>query len=409
MQKRRSHKKSRHGCLNCKRWHTKCDELGPPCTNCALRKAKCEYAWRTNSKPLGLPLAREGSTSSGASSSAGLPSTTCIHKPASLEQWESRRVLELELMHLWSTSTYKCLSSMPEDTHYLQMVLPREALSYDFLLDGVLVASALQRSTVTGGAEAQKYLQIAMELYIKASSSFRVQLGHMTPANHHVLYMFSTMAAFFNLAFFTVGNERQMDALSVMTLASHLMTGSISIAKANFDQLLASPIPLRTYLTLGTASPDLLDQDTKDTLARLKEFNNSYLPPNLTADPRAQQDGSFPQWENPFREVIDTVELCFAEDARGVMQGYCCTFVAAAGQEYAQAIKVQDPMALFILMHCAVLLERISDSYWWVKDLGKHLIAGISATLRDHHPHLAYEWRENIRWIRRQIGWPDLP
>lgn len=40
---RRSHRKSRLGCLNCKRRRIKCDESRPQCTNCVRHSIACDY------------------------------------------------------------------------------------------------------------------------------------------------------------------------------------------------------------------------------------------------------------------------------------------------------------------------------------------------------------------------------
>ncbi|ETI22348.1 hypothetical protein G647_06422, partial [Cladophialophora carrionii CBS 160.54] len=40
---RRSHQKSRRGCLSCKQAHIKCREDGPPCERCRLRGTTCTY------------------------------------------------------------------------------------------------------------------------------------------------------------------------------------------------------------------------------------------------------------------------------------------------------------------------------------------------------------------------------
>jgi hypothetical protein len=87
-----------------------------------------------------------------------------LTQPASLVMTESRRMLELELMHCWSTSTYKGICSVPEDHHYMQFIMPQEALRYDFLLNGIFVAAALHRALVTHGPEARSYYNVAMEL-----------------------------------------------------------------------------------------------------------------------------------------------------------------------------------------------------------------------------------------------------
>ncbi|QQK46297.1 Aflatoxin biosynthesis regulatory protein [Penicillium digitatum] len=50
MPPRRAHTKSRQGCDQCKRRRVKCDEKGPPCSNCISRELSCTY-FRAPSRP----------------------------------------------------------------------------------------------------------------------------------------------------------------------------------------------------------------------------------------------------------------------------------------------------------------------------------------------------------------------
>lgn len=46
----------------------------------------------------------------------------------------------------------------------MQLIMPQEALRYDFLLNGIFVAAALHRSTTAPESEARGYFNVAMEL-----------------------------------------------------------------------------------------------------------------------------------------------------------------------------------------------------------------------------------------------------
>lgn len=41
--KRRTHQKSRAGCMTCKRRHLRCDEASPRCSNCIKHRSACYY------------------------------------------------------------------------------------------------------------------------------------------------------------------------------------------------------------------------------------------------------------------------------------------------------------------------------------------------------------------------------
>ncbi|KAI1487112.1 hypothetical protein F5X96DRAFT_174561 [Biscogniauxia mediterranea] len=505
MQKRRSHKKSRRGCMNCKKWHTKCDELGPPCTNCSLRNAACEYAWSTRDKSLALAQQRRvvggGSNNSEGSSDDG----RSARKSATPEIPGSLRVLELELMHQWATSTFQSFASIPEDCHYLQNVLPREALGCDYLLNGIFTASALHMSTRVQGKEARMYYNTAMELYDKASISFRAHLSSSSGAqrdnnNHHLLYMFSAMTAFINITFaqcaFRPGGERGI--LGSVAVAFDLLSGCLSIALADFAALLDSPMPLRTFLSLGEAPADLVAADDRAALDRLAAISERYFAGSggatatATAAANATAGSTLTVTENatmettttttiplvpllpnddtpasasatpdptstaltippslppalppsppstpphPYAAALSFLERCFAEDARGVFRGFSCAFPSGCGAGFAAAIRCTattttsppsssssssesaDPLALLILMHWAVLLDRLGGEYWWARDLGRRLVEGASGALlpvvgcgRKGGWEWEWEWErdwvESVAWVRGRVGLP---
>ncbi|KAI1748560.1 hypothetical protein F4782DRAFT_349397 [Xylaria castorea] len=427
MQQRRSHKKSRRGCLNCKKWHTKCDESGPPCNNCTLRNARCEYAWAKTDKITALVQSRKSSSSSGSGSGE-----RSLGEPGGLVVKECRRMLELELMHWWSTSTYKSLCSVPEDHHYMQYIMPQEALRHDFLLNGIFVAAALHRSTMTPEPEAKGYFNVAMELYDRASRSFRTHLRKMDPTTHHVLYIYSSMTAFINIAFsqcnFSEGNE--LNTLSTVAVAFDLLNGSVNIAQTDFQGLLDSPIPLRAYLNYGVATDVALHNDTRIALSRLQDLNELYHSSRYQGTTPASSDElsivTTPLSDTatisttsvtsarPFEAAIGLLKLCFAEEQRALLRGFCFVFPGGAGPDFTAAVKASDPMALLIVMHWTVLIERAGNEFWWAKELGTRLAIGIWKAMQLFPPRspspalLTPEWDESISWVCSQLGIPEF-
>ncbi|KAI8948979.1 hypothetical protein F4801DRAFT_429881 [Xylaria longipes] len=429
MQQRRSHKKSRRGCLNCKKWHTKCDESGPPCNNCTLRNAKCEYAWAKGDKITALVQSRKSSSSSGSGSGE-----RSLGEPGGLVVKECRRMLELELMHCWSTTTYKSLCSVPEDHHYMQSIMPQEALCYDFLLNGIFVAAALHRSTMTPEPEARRYFNIAMELYDRASRSFRTHLGKMNPATHHMLYIYSSMTAFINIAFsqcnFSEGNE--LNTLSTVAVAFDLLNGSLNIAQTDLQRLLDSPVPLRAYLNYGVATDIALHHDTQIALSRLQSLNELYHSSRYQGTTPAASSDELSMATTPlsdttisttttsvtsgrsYEAAIALLKLCFAEEQRALLRGFCFIFPGGAGPDFTAAVKASDPMALLILMHWTVLIDRSGNEYWWAKDLGTRLAIGIWKAMQFFAPRstspalLTPEWGESISWVCKQLGLPEF-
>lgn len=327
-------------------------------------------------------------------------------------------MLELELMHYWSTTTYKSLCSVPEDHHYMQFIMPQEALRHDFLLNGIFVAAALHRSAMVPEPEARGYYNVAMELYDRASRSFRTELGKMNPATHHILYIYSSMTAFINIAFsqcnFSEGSE--LNTLSTVAVAFDLLNGSVNIAHTDFQRLLDSPVPLRAYLNYGLANAVALYPDTSIALTRLEKLNELYHS-SLYHGTTPASGAELSIVTTPlvsWGSVVGLLKHSFAEEQRALLRGFCFVFPGGAGPAFAAAIKELDPMVLLILLHWSVLLGRAGDEFWWAKDLGKRLAIGSWRAMQLFPPKspspviLTPEWGESIAWVSEQLKLPEF-
>ncbi|KAI2633037.1 hypothetical protein GGS26DRAFT_64925 [Hypomontagnella submonticulosa] len=396
MQKRRSHKKSRNGCQNCKKWHTKCDESGPPCNNCALRKAKCVYnrpkaenfdngTIALRSKEIERPRGDVGSLC-GAYGGPG-------------------RLLELELMHQWSTSTYKSFCGIPEDGEYLQSVLPRAALNYDFMLNCLMSISSLQIARAIGGPESKKYVTAGLEFYNRGSSSFRTHLGNMNADNSHVLYMFSSIAIAVHLSI----PQRSTSVLELAKVAFDLVNGSTSIGMMGMPWILNSNYPLRLYVSRIGATKDWIPPDVRVALEKLKEINEQRN--KVASEPISGGDENgvvlMSKYEL-YEMAIQNLETCFAEEARGLLRGFGSAFPAMAGKHFTTLVNNSDPFALLIVMHWTIVIGMIDQSIWWLVSVAEPLAQEISDLLVAFHPDLAEEWAEGMAWVLNRHRSPPL-
>lgn len=166
--------------------------------------------------------------------------------------------------------------------------------------------------------------------------------------------------------------------------------------------------------------------DTQTALARLAHLNDIYhSSPYQGATPSDELSvaTSSPSFSDavstvstptgPWDPVIRLLKHCYAEEQRDILRGFCFVFPGGAGPDFTAAIKAYDPMALLILMHWAVLIERVGDEFWWTKKLGMRLAIGIWKALqifghKSTSPALLTpEWGESIAWVYTQLGLSD--
>lgn len=81
----------------------------------------------------------------------------------------------------------------------MQNMLPREALSEGYVLDGVFAMAALDMCMLSGTPNSGIYLQAALEYTNRGSGAFREKLCAITPENSHLLYLYSVITAIVNL------------------------------------------------------------------------------------------------------------------------------------------------------------------------------------------------------------------
>lgn len=176
---RRRHRKSRHGCAECKRRRVKvrtnhrkqrifcsfisqqCDEARPACSNCTKRHSKCSYEtltsllWTNEESSAGSSYASEsdsGQPGEHVSRVTCTPDSSPI--PGDLSgintaaAWPSSvlNLQDLELIMQWCNSTRHALSRKEHTDTIWCNIVPKEALSYPFSMHSILTLSALHLS-----------------------------------------------------------------------------------------------------------------------------------------------------------------------------------------------------------------------------------------------------------------------
>ncbi|OTA61406.1 hypothetical protein K449DRAFT_331234 [Hypoxylon sp. EC38] len=192
---RRSHRKSRAGCSECKRRHIKCDELRPACGNCSISSRVCSFL---ASKP-SLPVAGEGSRTS---PSPGLPlqsdaSPFQSHQSSPISPSceplaiQDANMTHMRLFHHCVNSDFDLppQSENPEKSLSRSMII-EAALSYPFLMNEMLAFAALHLAHLEP-AKARFYKHHAVGLQTHALSMFNREMTKVTRENGIAILLFT--------------------------------------------------------------------------------------------------------------------------------------------------------------------------------------------------------------------------
>ncbi|RFU25458.1 hypothetical protein B7463_g10888, partial [Scytalidium lignicola] len=374
MSTRRSHQKSRRGCVTCKRRHVKCDEEGPPCNRCKTRGTACEYADLS-------PSPNSPQTS--------LPTNTSIRTDPAHDSERSsklpvfpadRRRLELQLMHRWSMVTYRsCCTPGSDDDVVWQFMVPEWTLQYGFLLNSLFALAAFDMARLLKTPDHAPYVNAAMEYHALALGSFRSQLPDVLDNDgHEAAFCCSLMLMV--LAFASVQFTSDGGMLQNAITHFELLRGCIPVAESKEGYLAENPY-MRKIVRFEDVPRATLDSPIEQALAKLSEFNDRRILSTVceSAERRVQQ---VTYWE-ACKKALALLRECFEKCVDPMYQGYALGWLNMAGEEYIKAIKEEDHTALLTLMYWGVLVERNSHQVWWANKFGNLLVHEISSQILD--------------------------
>ena len=403
---RRNHRKSRHGCLQCKRRRVKvclscpeiflltsqCDETRPTCSNCSSRQLACQYAssssiiWTNeepgsqsaSSNPEALPPEPDLGTGSpfGILGKWGEDVTTAA--PTDLN------LTDLELMVQWCNSTYETISRSPRLDRIWRSHVTEEALSQPFLMHGVLAVSALHLAHTGADDRRPGYISTAVAHQNQALALFRALLGDINPANAKAMFCFASLVVVYAFGFPHVSDSDPASSVNDLYQVFVLSRGVQQVIHQVRTSLLDSPF--RTLLQLDEYTPRLPD-GTRLALDKLKETNHACGVSDTTHDTAA------------YESVVDNL----AEELGAVHVGIdantaACRWAIRLKPAYMESLREHRPLALVVLAHYCVLLYQLRQN--WCLDRWGARVARAIWSMLDH------EWRPMTDWPMREIFGP---
>ena len=193
--------------------------------------------------------------------------------PGPTSKWTSR-LLELELMNQWSTTTYKSFcGSMEAEYHTWQVTIPRDGLECSFLLHSLLAMAALE-SHVLNQPPHSNYLNAALELHGTSLQSFRAVLAENTPNRPQPILAFSLITMVLSLAIpqFTKYSNEPQSVLYNLVSHYNMMQGVGALAIQNWTALREAPI-CRNLKVFDEMQMKPLDPDLQTAMDRLNTLN----------------------------------------------------------------------------------------------------------------------------------------
>ncbi|BCR91130.1 uncharacterized protein ACHE_61016S [Aspergillus chevalieri] len=361
---RRAHKKSRNGCVECKRRHVKCDERRPTCVNCSISERHCEYL--AEPTPAATRAQTEASLTA-RSSPAVASSAGSVPASTREEDFPSANMLHFELLYHLSTETIPSVELNSEQIKIPVSELFRVCVSAPYAMNEALALAALHLAAVSSPDKKDFYRTHAGYLQTKALSMFNAMKPEVNAETSGAIFLFSVM----------LGNHLLSDALvfrdtdfnnfmEKLSQSIHLFRGVRVVAGLSFHILAETPLsPMLRYNKMPSDRDGFLGPECQRLL-------------DLVTSARLGQSIT-----DCYKDAIENLQL--ASNSANSDPGFMSKSPIAAwpvrvSDEYFDALKARRPEALIIFAHYAVLLHSIRDS-WLFCDSGLFLIESINAFL----------------------------
>ncbi|EXJ80699.1 hypothetical protein A1O3_06983 [Capronia epimyces CBS 606.96] len=384
---RRHHRKSKTGCLECKRRHIRCDETHPTCINCGTAEIRCSFLDRETPFSLRNGPAHPAASRSPISTTVLTPvpgrgpedatSTQAPPDPYNLN------LTHLQLFNNLSSDGFLSLEESGEAALPASMYI-KHALTSPYLMHQVLAASALHLSTLQ--VESRNfYREYATGLQNRALALFKEShpVLEATQSNCIHLFLFSSLVGVHVLCD-TLRYERDSlewfvdkythclnihrGVLAIVDQCWHLLGETELAAHLKFSQELMQPQG-------ATGSECDILQDLIDaahlTPASLKAYRESIMHLQRVFD--AQR--AFPGNQTRLSIVFSWPVL--------------------VSPDYIDLLRHGHAEALVILAHYGVILHRGRDK-WLIGDGGQFLIDTIGQ-------RLGPDWQEWLRFPKTTL------
>lgn len=421
MPSRRSHRKSRDGCIPCKRRRVKvrkpstwyinyacsvcaitdgiqCDERRPECTNCVNRNTACQYAReasvtspRSNTEESSRSLPIHPLLTSAEAHSISIPQdqTSILNKQAegagNLPQISDLNIRDMELLLHWCSSTYATIAHTKEVEDVFQFLLPTEGLTYPFVLHGVLALSALHIARTENRSDGLSYFSIALEHQNRALARFRPEILSLNCDNSNIVFVFSGIL--FQLAFakgpcspFAETYDPIRDLLQGFDLCRGLreVTGLSWhwVKEGRISDVLIRVDDDKTWPLSDKV------QEAFSHLNHLNQYNGKEISTHDTAC-----------YASAISSLKDMMEIYQGKPRRVEL---ALRWPFNLTNKYVDLLREHDSMALVILAHYCLILHLFRHQ-WCMEDWSLHLARAIWGLLDEY-------WRPSAIWVLKEVG-----
>jgi len=292
----------------------------------------------------------------------------------------------MRLIHFFTISTCEAISDSPAEVHLWREVVPQLALSYDFLLCGLLSITSLHLALLNPSND---HTAAAIWYHSKALELFRPHLEAITPSNVSAIFCFSCLIPLYA---FGIHNAAQspLNPIDELLQVFTLLRGISIIVREGMYWLERGHFP---SLRLPEPSSDprtTLSTEVQSALAELSQYNLSH-----TANDKMKE--IFVRCISMLR---NTFMLVYENPSA---KKTVLPFPIMVPQEFMQSLRDREPMALAILANYAVVLHWFGK-HIWLREWGRQTMMAVKGVLAGRKCEGCIKWA--VAEVQDLNGWP---
>jgi hypothetical protein len=296
---------------------------------------------------------------------------------------------DLELLHHFSTVTYATLAdacASADNRELWQVHAVRLGFKHEFLLRAILTVAALHLRYLNP-SQSSYYDLMASTHQNFALETARDALTQVNENNCHAIFTFSCLIVIMTSA--SLRKQAGIEAHQEILEWFFLLRGCNSVLQLHWDTLRNSflyPLLDEVHQTETKATHGIKDAD------RIMELLTTCCHSGPGGDPEASKAYAMTVYE--LMKTFSQVSI-LRDRGQGLILS-CCIWPNTIPQKYLELLADQQPQALVILAHYAVLLHW-ADKEWFMRGMARYLLDTIRSSVGD-------EWQGALQWPSSVIG-----
>lgn len=310
------------------------------------------------------------------------PPITPIQDPTALD------VLQLRLLHHYTTVTARSLGADPEAQGIYATVVVHTAFEYPFLLHVLLGLAALHLSRLSeSGADAVEYALTGGRHHDTALAIFQASVRDIDESNFKAVLLFAAVLFPYSCAS-SVDSGHDIEHAFDSLLSNFSLTRRVRPMVSSYYNAMKASV-LEKLIPKDVEGIDWLTReppvDTK--LVQLRKFAEAIqqlYPPDIV---------------DAYGYAIHILVLAFEAADRShepPSDALLKIWIHFVSDRYVELLSERQPGSLIIYTHYAVLLQRSSVRYWYLTGMAEQILRVAEALVPS-------EWSGWLTWPKEQL------